>query len=59
MEVRWSMLAVEDLERIFRRIAKDNPDAARDVALAIYDGCEALKEFSNRGRPGRMQGAAN
>jgi plasmid stabilization system protein ParE len=25
MEVRWSTLAVEDLERIFRRIEKHNP----------------------------------
>jgi plasmid stabilization system protein ParE len=29
MEVRWSTLAAEDLERIFQRIAKDNPIAAR------------------------------
>jgi plasmid stabilization system protein ParE len=25
MEVRWSTLAADDLERIFQRIAKDNP----------------------------------
>jgi plasmid stabilization system protein ParE len=28
MEVRWSTLAIEDLEHIFRRIEKDNPTAA-------------------------------
>ena len=37
MEVRWSALAVEDLERIFRRIEKDNPTAARETVKAIYD----------------------
>jgi addiction module RelE/StbE family toxin len=54
MQVRWSPLAAEDLERIFRRIEKDNPTAAREVVQAIYDGCAALKNFPLRGRPGRM-----
>lgn len=39
MDVRWSTLAVEDQERIFRRIEKDNPTAARETVKAIYDGC--------------------
>jgi toxin ParE1/3/4 len=56
MEVRWSTPAAEDLERIFRRIEKDNPTAAREVVKTIYDGCEALKDFLHRGRPGRMKG---
>lgn len=30
MEVRWSTPAVEDLQRIFQHIEKDNPAAARD-----------------------------
>lgn len=48
--------AAEDLERIFQRIAKDNPTAARGVVKAIYDGCAALKEFPHRGRPVRING---
>jgi toxin ParE1/3/4 len=56
MEVRWSIPAVEDLERIFQHIERDNPTAARDVVKTIYDGCEALKNFPHRGRPGRMAG---
>jgi toxin ParE1/3/4 len=56
MEVRWSTLAVEDLEHIFQRIEKDNPTEARETVKAIYDGCEALKDFPHRGRPGRMSG---
>jgi plasmid stabilization system protein ParE len=31
IEVRWSTLAVEDLERIFQRIEKDDPTAARET----------------------------
>ena len=56
MEVRWSTLAVEDLEHIFQRIEKDNPTAARETVKTIYDGCEALKDFPHRGHPGRMSG---
>jgi toxin ParE1/3/4 len=56
MEIRWSPLAAEDLERIFQRISKDNPTAARGVVKAIYDGCAALKDFPHRGRPGRING---
>jgi toxin ParE1/3/4 len=56
MEVRWSTLAVEDLEHIFQRIEKDNPTAARETVKTIYDGCEALKDFPHRGRPGSMSG---
>ena len=56
MEVRWSALAVGDLERIYRHIEKDNPAAARDVVNAIYEGCSALKDSPRRGRPGRMKG---
>jgi toxin ParE1/3/4 len=56
MEVRWSTLAVEDLERIFRHIEKDNPSAAHDIVKTIYEGCAELRNFPHRGRPGRMSG---
>jgi plasmid stabilization system protein ParE len=45
MEVRWSKLAVEDLERIFRRIEKDNPTAARNTVKAIYEGCARRNQY--------------
>ena len=44
MELRWSLPAAEDLERICERIERDNPDAARRVARTIYDGCARLKD---------------
>jgi toxin ParE1/3/4 len=56
MEVRWSTLSADDLERIFERIAKDNPTAARETVKAIYNGCQTLCNFPHRGRPGRMTG---
>ena len=56
MEIRWSIPAIGDLEHIFARIEKENPTAAREIVKAIYEGCEALKEFPHRGRPGRIRG---
>jgi plasmid stabilization system protein ParE len=53
VKVRWSLPAAEDLERIFRRIEKDNPDTARKMVKTIYFGCAALKDFPNRGRVAR------
>jgi toxin ParE1/3/4 len=55
MELRWSLSAAEDLERICTWIERDNPEAAR--AKIIYDGCGQLKEFPHMGRPSlRMSG---
>jgi addiction module RelE/StbE family toxin len=57
MEVRWSLPAAEDLERICERIERDNPEAARRVAQTIYDGCGRLKDFPRLGRSSdRMTG---
>jgi toxin ParE1/3/4 len=57
MEIRWSSLAVEDLERICIWIERDHPEAARRVAIAIYNGIAQLKEFPGLGRvSSRMNG---
>jgi toxin ParE1/3/4 len=53
MEIRWSLPAAEDLERICERIERDSPDAASRVARTIYDGCERLKNFPKLGRVSR------
>ncbi len=50
MEIRWSIPAAEDLERICERIDRDNPEAARRVARTISDGCvkiELLRIFAS------------
>ena len=57
MKVRWSPEAADDLESIVRRIQKDNPTAARDVAQTIYDGASHLKTLPHRGRLGRLPGS--
>jgi plasmid stabilization system protein ParE len=50
MELRWSLPAAGDLERICERIERDNPDAARRVARTIYDGCARLRDYPYLGR---------
>ena len=57
MQVRWSLPAAQDLERICQRIECDNQEAARRVARTIYDGCARLKDFPYIGRASsRMTG---
>lgn len=53
MEIRWSLPAAEDLERICRRIERDNPEAATRVAKTIYNSCAQLRDFPNLGRASR------
>jgi toxin ParE1/3/4 len=56
-QIRWSVPAADDLERICERIERDSPEAARRVAQTIYSGCERLKDFPYIGRASsRMAG---
>lgn len=60
MEIRWSLPAAEDLERICERIERDNPEAARRVAKTIYDGCARLRNYRYLGRASnRLVGGGN
>jgi len=57
MEIRWSLPAAEDPERICTWIERDNPEAARRVAATIYNGIAQLKTLPGIGRPSsRMKG---
>jgi addiction module RelE/StbE family toxin len=56
MEVRWTGLAVRDLENIARYIQLDNPAAAGRMMRALYDGAMSLERLPNRGRAGRIAG---
>lgn len=54
MQVEWTKNAVKDLSQIKSYIHKDNPEAAREVAISIIGYAETLTEFPNRGRVGRL-----
>jgi len=49
MEIRWSLPAAEDLERICAWIERDNPEAAKQVAATIYNGIAQLKNLPSVG----------
>ena len=43
MEIRWSLPAADDLERICTWIERDHPEAAKRVAATIYNCIAQLK----------------
>jgi toxin ParE1/3/4 len=58
MRVVFDDEALEDLQRIFEWISKDNPKAADALVTRIFDRAERLAapELSHMGRPGLVDG---
>lgn len=56
MKVVWSPQAREDMLDIYRRIACDNPRAARLLHGNISACVTLLSEMPHMGRPGRVAG---
>jgi len=58
MRVFFDDEALDDLQQIFERIAKDSPRAANSLIARIFDKAERLSapELSNMGRPGLVEG---
>jgi len=54
MRIEWSERATRDLRDVRRYIARNDPRAAKAVALKILEGIERLVEFPASGRPGRL-----
>lgn len=56
MTIAWSPRAIRHLSALRAYIARDNPEAAADVALTLLAAVERLAELPNLGRPGRLAG---
>ena len=57
MRVRWTEAAARDLTAICDYIQVHNgAEAARKVALCIYEQVSSLPQFPHIGRPGRKNG---
>lgn len=56
MKPVWTKAAIRDLTQIRRYIARENPDAAREIALRIVDASERIIQFPEVGRIGRVKG---
>jgi toxin ParE1/3/4 len=49
--ILWSDPALAEIERVYVRIAEENPDAAERVAQALFDAGNSLDHLPHRGRP--------
>jgi toxin ParE1/3/4 len=54
MRLRWLTQALNDLREIHGHIARDNPDAARQVIADIRQEVEILRAQPEVGRSGRI-----
>jgi toxin ParE1/3/4 len=52
----WSPRAIEHLAHLRSYIARDNPNAANQIATTLLDAVERLAELPSLGRPGRVAG---
>lgn len=55
MYIEWSIFALDDREAIFDYIEQDSPRAAVAVDNRIEQQVEALEQFPEMGRAGRLE----
>jgi addiction module RelE/StbE family toxin len=56
MEIRWSEVAIDSLERARAFIAGQNPQAAARVHELVLSTTRRLSDNDTLGRPGRVEG---
>ena len=56
MKAVWTRAAIRDLTHAREYIARENPEAAREIAMRIVDATERVIQFPEVGRLGKMHG---
>ncbi len=56
MKLKWTRLALQDMQHLHGYIAEDNPIAARQMVSRIFEAVQNLKKHPNMGRAGRCSG---
>ena len=56
MSIVWSPRAIGHLAHLRAYIARDNPEAANQIAATLLAAVERLAELPGLGRPGRVPG---
>jgi len=56
LTVRWTRVALADLENAFEFISADQPTAAAATIATVHSCLEQIKAFPEAGRPGRVRG---
>lgn len=47
----WSLSALQDVQRLYRFLAEQNPDAARRAVKAVRTGVKVIDQHPQIGRP--------
>jgi len=55
VKIRWTRLAVQDLNYAAEFIAADNPSAAESIITRIEQALDTLAKHPEIGRPGRIK----
>jgi toxin ParE1/3/4 len=56
MQLRWTIVAADDLEGIAEYLYEKSPQNAAQVIRKIYDAPSNLRNYPNLGRPGKKDG---
>ena len=54
--IRWAPAAADDLEGILTYLREHHPSMAQSTIRKLYDAVRSLKQFSERGRNGQLEG---
>jgi addiction module RelE/StbE family toxin len=58
MKAVWTRTAIRDLSNAKEYIDRDNPHAAREIALKIVDATARIIQLPELGRPGKVSGTS-
>ncbi|HMD98395.1 MAG TPA: type II toxin-antitoxin system RelE/ParE family toxin [Terriglobia bacterium] len=56
MRIRWTPAAASDLEHISNYLKERHPHYRQATMRKLYEAIRSLKQWPNRGRPGREEG---
>ena len=57
--IRWAPAAADDLEGILNYLREHHPSLAQSTIRKLYLAARSLKQFSNRGRIGQVEGTCD
>jgi len=56
VKIRWTAVAADDLKSVYDYLSEHAPARADAIVDRILDGIDALAQFPNLGRQGRLNG---
>ena len=56
MKIRWTAVAADDLKSVYDYLSEHAPALPDAIVDRILDGIDALAQFPNLGRQGRLNG---